>query len=511
MVDYRKILQLGEQSASVNAIANTLACKWKTVDRIISRCESVWGDVSAVPKDLSNEQIADNIFANRYQVNSSYLQPDSEKILDRQRKGESRNELWVEYVQQAKTQGKKAYKITRFNEVVTEYARSNQLSLPLNHQPGIEGQVDWVGEKAYIIDIDSKERVALHVLVISLPYSGYFYAEAFLDEKMHSWLAGHRNAFNFFEGCPSVLVPDNCRTAVTRARTSYQDAIINAQYAEFAEHYGVLVKPARARRPKDKAHVERTVQLVEYDLLRSLANIKCHSVTEFNRLLHAKMEALLNRPYTKRIGSRKEIFLAEEQKMLLPLPAYEYQLYVEKKAVVSRDSHIQFDCAYYSVPVQYIKQTVIVRATDMRVSIYTEKRTPIAEHFRATHKWQRKTVAEHIPGGTAGDKGYSRAAFLEQAGVYGADMVNWCNGVLDRFEFEVQGYRTVAAVLAKLSSYHPDVVKEAAKIAVSSSIYSSRGFTTIAVDLQTRRIQNLAAEQIDINSLYCSHYREGAE
>lgn len=513
MVDYRKILQLREQGASVNAIAHLLGCKWKTVDRVLSRCESVWGDIAEVPKNLSNEQIADNIFTNRYSVDQSFLQPDCEKILNRQRQGKSRNELWVEYVRQAKACGKNAYKITRFNELVSEYARSNQLSLPLNHQPGIEGQVDWVGEKAHIIDIDSKERVPIHILVISLPYSGYFYAEAFLDEKMHSWLAGHRNAFNFFEGCPSIIVPDNCRTAVTRARRGAEEAIINTQYAEFAEHYGMFVKPTRPRRPRDKAHVERTVQLVENDLLRPLSQIRCHSLAEFNRLLHAKMKTVLQRPYSKRTGSRFQIFMDEEQKMLLPLPLCEYQSYVEKKAVVSRDSHIQFDCAYYSVPVEHIKQTVIVRATETMVTIYTEKRTLIAEHYRALHKWQRRSKEEHFPGGNTGEKGYSRAGFIERAKAYGAEMVEWCNGALDRFEFEVQGYRTVVAVLSKLSSYHPDVVKEAAKIALSSSIFSTKGFNTIAGNLQAERLENLSSKQVqmNLNSLYCSHAQGEAE
>ena len=51
---------------------------------------------------------------------------------------------------------------------------------------------------------------------MTLPYSGYFYAEGFLNEQMPAWLAGHEHAFTFFGGVPAFLIPDNCATAVDR-------------------------------------------------------------------------------------------------------------------------------------------------------------------------------------------------------------------------------------------------------------------------------------------------------
>ena len=54
---------------------------------------------------------------------------------------------------------------------------------------------------------------------------------------------------------PVRLVPDNLRTGVERA--DLYDPLINRCYAELAAHYGVLIDPARARKPRDKARVER--------------------------------------------------------------------------------------------------------------------------------------------------------------------------------------------------------------------------------------------------------------
>jgi len=44
---------------------------------------------------------------------------------------------------------------------------------------------------------------------------------------------------------------------------------LNRAYAEFAQHYGVAIIPARVRKPKDKALVEVHVQIIERRLLSS--------------------------------------------------------------------------------------------------------------------------------------------------------------------------------------------------------------------------------------------------
>lgn len=38
------------------------------------------------------------------------------------------------------------------------------------------------------------------------------------------------------------------------------DPLLNRAYAELAEHYGCLIDPARAMKPKDKPRVERMMQ-----------------------------------------------------------------------------------------------------------------------------------------------------------------------------------------------------------------------------------------------------------
>ena len=131
MLDYKAMIRLKKLGLNNTAIANNVQCKWDSVQRIISRCENIWGSIEGVPTDLSNDELADILFSSRKNVDLSYLQPDSEAILERQRKGYQRNELWAEYCAEASRKGKKAYKLSRFNEIVSEYRKNDCSRLPL--------------------------------------------------------------------------------------------------------------------------------------------------------------------------------------------------------------------------------------------------------------------------------------------------------------------------------------------------------------------------------------------
>ena len=85
----------------------------------------------------------------------------------------------------------------------------------------------------------------------------------------------------------------------------------------------------------------------------------------------------------------------EEKKTLLPLPVAGYHSYTEREAAVGRDGYIQYSCAFYSVPPQYIKKKVIARSYEGRLYIYDDHRTLIAEHPIASRKWQRVTDPGH--------------------------------------------------------------------------------------------------------------------
>ena len=79
-----------------------------------------------------------------------------------------------------------------------------------------------------------------------------------MDQR--AWTECHVEAFAFFGGVPARLVPDNLKTGVDKP--DLYDPKLNRSYAELAAHYGCLVDPARALKPRDKARVERPMPYV---------------------------------------------------------------------------------------------------------------------------------------------------------------------------------------------------------------------------------------------------------
>ena len=57
MLDYKTIIRLKQMGLNNLAIANGAKCKWDSVERVLTRCNAVWGSVDGVPEGLSNEEI----------------------------------------------------------------------------------------------------------------------------------------------------------------------------------------------------------------------------------------------------------------------------------------------------------------------------------------------------------------------------------------------------------------------------------------------------------------------
>ena len=97
-------------------------------------------------------------------------------------------------------------------------------------------------------------------LVIVLACSRHMFLRPVLSMDQTSWVGAHVAAWEFFGGVPLRLVPDNLKTGVIKP--DLYDPKLNRAYAEMAAHYGCLIDPARAGKPKDKARVERMMPYV---------------------------------------------------------------------------------------------------------------------------------------------------------------------------------------------------------------------------------------------------------
>ena len=117
---------------------------------------------------------------------------------------------------------------------------------------GLEAQIDYGYLGRWLDPVGGRIR-RVWAFVVVLACSRHMFVRPVLRMDQSSWVAAHVAAWEFFGGCPARLVSDNLKTGVIKA--DLYDPKINRAYAEMAVHYGCLIDPARAKKPKDKAEV----------------------------------------------------------------------------------------------------------------------------------------------------------------------------------------------------------------------------------------------------------------
>lgn len=190
---------------------------------------------------------------------ANYHEPDYPSIhQELKRKRVTLLLLWQEYEQNYK---KHAYRYAQFCAKYREWLQRQKPSMRQIHRAGEKLFIDYCGPTVDIIEPETGEIRSASIFVAILGASNYTYVEATWDQSLPNWIASHVRAFRFFGGVPAILVPDNLRSAVTKA-CRYEPKI-NETYADCARHYKKSILPARPYKPKDKAKVENAVLIVE--------------------------------------------------------------------------------------------------------------------------------------------------------------------------------------------------------------------------------------------------------
>jgi len=305
------------------------------------------------------------------------------------RKGVTLQLLWQEY-RQAHPDG---FQYSRFCELYKEWAGTLDPVLRLPHEPGQKMFVDWAGMTMPIHQADGTTADA-SIFVAVLGFSNKTYAEAFANQQLPSWIAGHCHAFNFYGGVTRAVVPDNPKTAVIHA--SRYEPKLHPTYQAMAEHYGTAILPARPKEPRDKAKVEGGVLIAERQILAVLRDQRFFSVGELNQAMRPLLDKLNAQPFQKLEGSRNSLFDTQEKDKLLPLPAQAFEFATWAKAKVNIDYHVAVDNHFYSVPYGLIHRQLDVRLTEQTVELFHDGKR-VAAHPRSRVPGKFTTLDEHRP------------------------------------------------------------------------------------------------------------------
>lgn len=345
-------------------IASSLRVSKTTVGRyraLILEHEYEWPSL----QHLSEFQL-DAIFNKRLRGFCIRRMPDFAKVHDElQTKGVTLALLWEEYRSAEPTD---ALSYSQFTFHYREYRQSIDRSMRQSHRPGERCFVDFSGKKPSYINSKTQAVVTVELFVGALGFSSYYFALCVPTQTVVDWIEAHIRMFEYFEGVPLLVVPDNLKAAVIKAAAIPH---LNRTYRDFAAHYDFGILPARKRRPQDKAKVEQGVQHLQRWILARLRHRQFFSLEEVNQAVQELLADVNQRPFKKMPGSRQSRFEEFEKPALLPLPAQRYEWAewcAEQK--VGPDYHVLVKGHWYSVPHQLVRERVEARVTAHSVEIF---------------------------------------------------------------------------------------------------------------------------------------------
>jgi len=236
-----------------------------------------------------------------------------------------------------------------------------QVYIPLEFDPGTDGQVDW-GEA--VADI-AGERVTVQMFLMRLCYSRRLFVMAFPTQKQEAFFEGHVQAFHFFGGVPRRIAYDNLKTAVQRIlegrnRKEQESFIVFRSHYLFESHF---CTPGQGH---EKGRVEKGVGFSRRNFMVPIPRVA--SFEELNT--HLLADCLAD---DQRRVDRQPVMIGEAWEMeklhLLPLPEKDFKCCVTKSVTLNGFGQVEFETNRYSVPAKDAYHNLVIRAYPFRIDV----------------------------------------------------------------------------------------------------------------------------------------------
>ena len=378
---YREIIELASTGISRAKVGYLCGCGEVKVKDVLERAAAV-GLAWPVPPELTDAEIERLVGpledVRRFAPDFEWLEAKIGHALNE----EDAESAYDIYVSSAVAAGEEPYVASTFSAKLRDWvvSRHPKPTMLVNWHAAESAQIDWAGRSLTLYG-PRGGQTPVYLFVATLPYSCYTFVRASLDMGMQSWLEHNVAMLEFFGGAPLFAAIDNLACGVTFKGS---ERVINQHYAEFAEHYGMAVLPARVKVPTDKGQVEGHVKIMANGIVGVLESMRFTSIEQLNEAV-TKLVAIYNdRPLAYAHGrSRRQIFLAEEASELQPLPVVPFEAATWSKRSVADDAVVRVRGNFYGVPAQYAGMKVEARVSAGEVRIFTQgRRQCIACHKR---------------------------------------------------------------------------------------------------------------------------------
>ena len=445
----REVIRLHHEAGLSNrAIARVCKVSNSTVGEYLERAEKAGLDWP-LPEELSEDDLYRRLFPEKGDAKGAARPMPNWEDMHRElsKRGVTLRLLWKEY----REKHPDGYGYTQFREHYQRWNKSHTNTMRLPRKAGEEMEVDYAGMTVPITNPETGEISQAQVFVATLPASNYTYAEIQPTQQLQHWLGGHVRAFAFIGGVPKTICPDNLKSGV-KTPNRYEPEL-NPSYQELAEHYQVAVLPARVRKPRDKAHVENSVQNVERWVLAPLRNRTFFSIGEANRAIAPLIQALNQREMAHLGKSRQQLFEELDQPALHHLPERPFEFATWKNAKVNIDYHIAFEGHYYSVPHHLVRQEVRIRATESLVAIFHHGQQ-VAIHPHSLAQGRFSTRPDHMPANHRFVLNADGDWFQREARKIGSHTAAYITALLKSRRYPQHAYRACLGIL-NLARKHP--------------------------------------------------------
>lgn len=382
------------------------------------------------------------------------------------------------------------YSYTQFMEHYHRQFDQVKGSMKLEHEAGKELFIDFAGKKLHITDRETYEQCPVEVFISLLPCSQYTYVEACETQQRKDLIGCMAGSLAYFGGVPKAIVPDNLKSAVTRA--SKYESDINRSFKEFARHYGCVINPTRSYAPQDKALVENAVQLAYQRIYYPLRQMTFFSLKELNCEIRKLLEVYNDQLFQRKGASRRELFQSVERQYLKALPPTAYELKDYRRAKVQKMGYVYFspDKNYYSVPYRYIGKSTQIHYTQSAVEVYYNHQR-IAFHQRSRSRGHYITNKDHLSSTHQAYTQWSPEYFERQAVKHGEWVGRLVRGLFAKGDYPEINYKRAMGIIQLHKSYGNQRLDRACQRAVEAEIFSYRRLKNILANNQDQQVEVL--------------------
>ncbi len=498
MSKIRQILRMYSQGRSKQSIAAQTGVSRNTAKKYLAAFEASGFTFKEI-NTLNDKELEDFFGKSHERAPDSRLLalqrcfPHVDKEL--KRTGVTRRILWEAYIKEF-PQG---FKYTQFCFYYNQWKARVNPTMHLDHKAGDKMYVDFAGEKLSIVDKESGEVTDVEVFVAILGASQLTYVEAVLSQQKEDFIAACENALHYYGGIPAAIVPDNLKAAVTKSNR--YEPTVNETFADFADHYGTTILPARAYRPRDKALVEGAVKIIYSRIYAPLRKQVYHNLAELNAAIALSLEAHNSQPLKGRNYSRRLQFEEVERIALAPLPVLRYEFKRQHLATVMKNGHVclGMDKHYYSVPYRFIGKKVKLLFSRSTVEVYYHYER-IAIHRRIKSPYSYTTDKDHLATTHRFMTEWTPDKFLDWAASIHEDVRLYILKILDRKQYPEQAYRSCIGILSFARKAGNERLASACRRALGYGIYNYKTIQQILENKMDNYEESLFAEELPMPS-----------